>query len=153
MADLLAGQVSYLEIGSGDVTATRAFFGTVFGWPCHDEAWFQTPAAKAGLHGDDPSPQIYSISTSPTSKPRRRASGQLAARPKSPPPSPGLAASSIAAIQAASDLVFISLQDSAHDFGVLRTKRNVPLSEFRFTRVDPRHARDRNEIWPSVALA
>lgn len=59
MADSAPGQVSYLEIGSADVAATRAFFGAVFAWPCHDEAWFQTPTLKAGLHGNDPSPQIY----------------------------------------------------------------------------------------------
>ena len=53
------GHVSYLEIGSADVAATRAFFGAVFDWPCRDEAWFQTPQLKAGLHGGDPSPQIY----------------------------------------------------------------------------------------------
>jgi len=51
--------VSFLEIGSADLPATRSFFGQVFGWPCHDEAWFQTPALKAGLHGDDPAPQVY----------------------------------------------------------------------------------------------
>jgi predicted enzyme related to lactoylglutathione lyase len=55
----MSGHVSYLEIGSGDLAATRTFFAKVFGWPCHDEAWFQTPAIKAGLHGEDPSPQIY----------------------------------------------------------------------------------------------
>ena len=59
MADPTQGQVSFLEIGSADGAVTRAFFAAVFGWPCHDEAWFQTPAIKAGTHGDDPSPQIY----------------------------------------------------------------------------------------------
>jgi predicted enzyme related to lactoylglutathione lyase len=44
---------------AGDAVATRAFFGAVFNWPCHDDAWFQTPQIKAGTHGDDPSPQIY----------------------------------------------------------------------------------------------
>jgi|SRR5688572_1140945 len=59
MADTAQGRVAYLEIGSENAAATRSFFGKVFGWPCHDESWFQTPAIKAGVHGDDPSPQIY----------------------------------------------------------------------------------------------
>ena len=37
----------------------RDFFGAVFGWPCHEGPWFQTPDLKAGLHGQDPAPQIY----------------------------------------------------------------------------------------------
>jgi len=60
MADPIQGQVTYMEIGSQDLAATRAFFGAVFGWPSHDDGpWFQTPNGKAGLHGDDPAPQIY----------------------------------------------------------------------------------------------
>src|SRR5580698_10202116 len=60
MADPIAAQVvSFIEIGSTNHVATRTFFGEVFGWPCHDQAWFQTPAIRAGLHGDDPAPQIY----------------------------------------------------------------------------------------------
>jgi predicted enzyme related to lactoylglutathione lyase len=59
MADPTPGQVSFLEIGSGDGAATRAFFAAVFGWTCHDNAWLQTPDIKAGTHGDDPTPQIY----------------------------------------------------------------------------------------------
>ena len=59
MTDPAPGEVTYLEIGSTNAAATRAFFGAVFGWPCHDNAWFQTPALKAGLHGEDPAPQIY----------------------------------------------------------------------------------------------
>ena len=60
MADPIAAQVvSFIEIGSTNHVATRTFFGEVFGWPCHDQAWFQTPAIKDGLHGDDPAPQIY----------------------------------------------------------------------------------------------
>jgi len=60
MTDSMSGRVSFLEIGSaGDAGATRAFFGAVFGWPLHDDAWFQTPDIKAGTHGEDPAPQIY----------------------------------------------------------------------------------------------
>jgi len=59
MNNPVPGQVSFLEIGSNDVSATRTFFGAVFGWPCHDDAWFQTPGLKAGTHGDSATPQIY----------------------------------------------------------------------------------------------
>jgi uncharacterized protein len=57
-------QVSYLEIGSGDAAQTSAFFASLFNWPFNpmgnnDGGWFQTPAIKAGLHGQNPSPQIY----------------------------------------------------------------------------------------------
>jgi predicted enzyme related to lactoylglutathione lyase len=53
------GQVSFLEIGSQDAAAVRAFFGAVFGWPSQDEAWMQAPTIKVGTHGGDPAPQIY----------------------------------------------------------------------------------------------
>jgi predicted enzyme related to lactoylglutathione lyase len=59
MTDSQPGQVSFLEIGSADAAATRAFFSAVFGWPARDEAWLQTPHLKAGTHSPDPSPQIY----------------------------------------------------------------------------------------------
>jgi len=59
MTDPAPGQVSFLEIGSKDAAASRAFFGAVFDWPCHDDMWFQTPSGRAGTHGDDPAPQIY----------------------------------------------------------------------------------------------
>jgi hypothetical protein len=59
MTDPAPGEVAFIEIGSRDGAATRAFFGMVFGWPCHDDAWLQTPAIKAGTHGDAPLPQIY----------------------------------------------------------------------------------------------
>jgi uncharacterized protein len=53
---------TYLEIGSDDPTATSAFFAAVFGWtytPMGAQGgFFQTPTLKAGLHGDDPAPQI-----------------------------------------------------------------------------------------------
>ena len=59
MADPAPGTVSFLEIGSTEMTATRKFFGAVFDWPCHDEMRFQTPTIKAGLHGNEKTPQIY----------------------------------------------------------------------------------------------
>ena len=59
MGEFKPGQVSFLEIGSADAGATRAFFGAVFDWPVHDDAWLQTPHLKAGTHSPDPSPQVY----------------------------------------------------------------------------------------------
>jgi predicted enzyme related to lactoylglutathione lyase len=59
MAGPASPTVSFIEIGSSDAGAIQAFFGSVFGWPCHDGAWLQTPTIKAGAHGGDPAPQIY----------------------------------------------------------------------------------------------
>jgi uncharacterized protein len=54
---------SYLELGSSDPAKTSAFFSAAFGWPYNpmgpSGGWFDGPAMKAGLHGDDPAPQIY----------------------------------------------------------------------------------------------
>ena len=88
MSDPMPGQVSYLEIGSADAAATRAFFGTVFGWPCNDDAWFQTPALKAGVHGEDPSPQIYvyfNVSDIEAAAARVRSAGGEAEEPTDEP--------------------------------------------------------------------
>lgn len=59
MSERADGQVTFMEIGGKDAGATQRFFSAVFGWPCHDEAWFETPNGKVGTHGDDPTPQIY----------------------------------------------------------------------------------------------
>jgi predicted enzyme related to lactoylglutathione lyase len=59
MPDIAPHQVSFLEIGSRDAAETRAFFSTIFDWPCHNDMWLQTPTVRAGVHGADPSPQIY----------------------------------------------------------------------------------------------
>ena len=59
MTDPTPGQVTFLELGSRDAPATRAFFGALFGWPSHDDAWMQTPSFRAGTHGDSEAPQIY----------------------------------------------------------------------------------------------
>jgi len=53
--------ISFVEIGAKNAGRTRAFLEQLFGWPFHphgggENGWFQTPALKAGLHGDDPSP-------------------------------------------------------------------------------------------------
>ena len=88
MDNLSAGQVSFIEIGGADGAATRAFFGQVFGWPCHDGAWFQTPSMKAGIHGDDPAPQIYayfSVTDMAAAMARVREAGGSAGEPKDEP--------------------------------------------------------------------
>lgn len=59
MAGPSSGVISFIEIGSADAQALRTFFGAVFGWPSHDDAWLQTPTIRAGTHGEDPTPQIY----------------------------------------------------------------------------------------------
>ena len=57
------GKVTFLEIGTGDAAETRNFFGQMFGWRFHPmgdgaEGWFETPAIRVGLHGNDPEPSI-----------------------------------------------------------------------------------------------
>lgn len=57
------GNVSFLELGTADTESSRAFFQRVFGWSFHalsaGGGWFQAPAMRVGLHGNDPQPQIY----------------------------------------------------------------------------------------------
>ena len=57
------GTVSLLELGTSDAERSRQFFERVFGWSFHPMAagggWFQAPAMRVGLHGDDPQPQVY----------------------------------------------------------------------------------------------
>ena len=53
------GEISYIEVGSGDAAATARFLTDLFGWsftPMGDagDGWFQTPGIRAGLHGNDP---------------------------------------------------------------------------------------------------
>ena len=54
---------SYIEIGSKDAKTTSRFFAEVFDWKYskmgEDNGWFQTPTIRAGLHGNDPNPQMY----------------------------------------------------------------------------------------------
>ena len=59
-----AGTVSYIEIGSKDAGVSRSFFATVLDWKFHPmgasgQGWFETPTIRAGLHGDNPEPQLY----------------------------------------------------------------------------------------------
>jgi hypothetical protein len=88
VADSTAGTVGFLEIGSANAAATRAFFGAVFDWTCHDNAWFQTPQIKVGTHGDDPSPQIYvffNVTDLEAAVARVRAAGGQADEPTTEP--------------------------------------------------------------------
>ena len=60
---VLSADVSYIEIGTGESSLTRAFLGQLFGWDFHPmgeggNGWFDTPTMKAGLHGGDPTPGI-----------------------------------------------------------------------------------------------
>ena len=54
---------TYLEIGTRDPAASAAFFKAVFDWSYTpmgaDDGWFQTPTVRAGLHRNDPAPQVY----------------------------------------------------------------------------------------------
>jgi predicted enzyme related to lactoylglutathione lyase len=88
MSNVIEGRVSFLEIGSGDVLATRKFFGEVFDWPCHDDAWLQAPDIKVGTHGDDPVPQIYvyfNVADLPAAIARVKAAGGEASDPTAEP--------------------------------------------------------------------
>lgn len=55
----MTGDISYIEMGAGDASGVSAFFSGLFGWTFHSmsdggDGWFDTPSAKAGLHGNDP---------------------------------------------------------------------------------------------------
>jgi uncharacterized protein len=55
--------VSYLEIGSGDAANTSGFFAKLFGWPFNpmgnNGGYFEAGGIRAGLHDQNPNPQIY----------------------------------------------------------------------------------------------
>jgi uncharacterized protein len=55
--------VSYLEIGSGNAAQTSSFFAQLFNWPFNpmgqNGGWFAAPELKAGLHDQNPNPQIF----------------------------------------------------------------------------------------------
>ncbi len=60
----MPSEVSYIEIGTKDAEPSRTFFEQLFGWSFHPmgndgEGWFQTPSVRAGLHGNDPEPQLF----------------------------------------------------------------------------------------------
>lgn len=52
-------EIMYLEMGSGDVTASSDFFVNIFGWSFasmggNEGGWFDAAPLKIGLHGGDP---------------------------------------------------------------------------------------------------
>jgi predicted enzyme related to lactoylglutathione lyase len=74
------GNVSFVELGTSDAERSRQFFERIFGWSFHPMAagggWFQAPAMRVGLHGDDPQPQVDRRSDAffkpyPVSSPRK----------------------------------------------------------------------------------
>jgi len=89
MTEPADGEVGFMEIGGGaGAAATREFFGAVFGWPSHDDAWLQAGPIRAGTHGDDPAPQIYvffNVADLAAAAARVRAAGGTAAEPVDEP--------------------------------------------------------------------
>jgi len=61
----MAGNVSFVEIGTTDTDRSRAFFEEIFGWQFHPMpqggGWFQTPSMRVGFHSGDPSLQMYTF--------------------------------------------------------------------------------------------
>ena len=56
------GELSYFELGVGDVDRARAFYGSLFGWEFADEgagATIETPNIPGGLHGGDAGASPY----------------------------------------------------------------------------------------------
>jgi predicted enzyme related to lactoylglutathione lyase len=50
------GEVSFFELGVGDLGRAREFYGSLFGWEFVDEgngATIETPNIPGGLHGGD----------------------------------------------------------------------------------------------------
>jgi uncharacterized protein len=50
------GEVSFFELGVGDVDRARAFYSSLFGWRFADErggARIETPNIPGGIHGGD----------------------------------------------------------------------------------------------------
>lgn len=55
----MTGEISYIEVGSGDAWETGRFFAELFGWTFNTmggagDGWFATPTVRVGLHGNDP---------------------------------------------------------------------------------------------------
>jgi uncharacterized protein len=56
------GELSFFELGVGDVDRARAFYGSLFGWEFADEgagATIETPNIPGGLHGGDAGASPY----------------------------------------------------------------------------------------------
>lgn len=58
----MAGELSFFEIGVGDVARARAFYGELFGWKFEDfreGATIETPNLHGGIHGGDEGASPY----------------------------------------------------------------------------------------------
>jgi predicted enzyme related to lactoylglutathione lyase len=56
------GEVSFFELGVGDVDRARTFYGSLFGWEFADEgggATIETPNIPGGIHGGDADANPY----------------------------------------------------------------------------------------------
>ncbi len=54
-------QPSYIEIGAQNDESVKLFFGELFNWPytpMENGGWFDTGSVKAGVHGNDTTPNI-----------------------------------------------------------------------------------------------
>jgi len=54
----MEGEISYIEIGSGEAQTTARFMSDLFGWTFNrmgerGDGWFAAAGIRAGLHGDD----------------------------------------------------------------------------------------------------
>ena len=47
------GELSFFELGVGDVDRARNFYGSLFGWEFAEEGTIETPNIPGGLHGND----------------------------------------------------------------------------------------------------
>jgi predicted enzyme related to lactoylglutathione lyase len=47
------GELSFFELGVGDVDRARKFYGSLFDWEFADEGTIETPNIPGGLHGND----------------------------------------------------------------------------------------------------
>ena len=55
------GELSFFELGVGDVDRARRFYGSLFDWEFADEGTIETPNIPGGVHGGDPgaSPLVF----------------------------------------------------------------------------------------------
>jgi uncharacterized protein len=56
------GELSFFELGVGDVERARDFYGSLFGWKFVDQgegASIETPNIRGGLHGGDAGASPY----------------------------------------------------------------------------------------------
>lgn len=60
----MAGELSFFEIGVGDVGRARSFYGELFGWRFEDfgkGAVIETPTIPGGIHGGDEGASPYAF--------------------------------------------------------------------------------------------